>query len=93
MELTAAIRALESLKRTSKSGARTLQKVRMVTDSRWLAFCASGKWKRKANLDLWERYDQATAGMEIEWEWQPRNISEPMREVDRLSKAAAACAR
>ncbi len=90
MELTAVIRALERLKHAARSAHPPRRKVRVLTDSQWLAFCASGKWKRKANLDLWERYERAAAGMEIEWEWQPRNVTEPMREVDRLAKAAAA---
>lgn len=74
MELTAAIEALESLKRPCK--------IRLTTDSmyvksgitEWLA-----GWKRKnwrtadkkpvKNIDLWQRLDEACARHDIEWHW------------------------
>jgi ribonuclease HI len=31
--------------------------------------CASGKWRRKANLDLWEEYDNISSGKKINFEW------------------------
>ena len=82
MELMAIVAALEGLGVERKP-------IRILTDSQWLASCASGKWKRKANLDLWQRFDRAAAGKRLHWEWQPRNTTDHMVEVDRLAKEAA----
>jgi ribonuclease HI len=74
MELTAAIMALEALKRRCK--------VTVTTDSvyvkngitEWLP-----QWKRRGwktadkkpvkNVDLWERLDRAVAGHDVKWKW------------------------
>lgn len=53
MEMLAAIIALESLKNASY--------VTIVTDSMYLVGTMTKNWKRKANLDLWERFDKAIA--------------------------------
>lgn len=94
MELTAAIMALETLKRGCK--------VRLLTDSKyvrdgidqWLA-----NWKRRGwktanrqpvkNIDLWQRLDAATAGHDIEWVWVKSHNGEPGNELaDRLANQA-----
>ena len=74
MELTAAIRALEALKR----GCR----VRLFTDSQyvqkgigeWIASWKARGWrtadkKPVKNDDLWRRLDELTQQHEIEWVW------------------------
>ena len=74
MELTAAIRALEALRRRCR--------VRLFTDSQylrngiteWLPAWKSRGWRtadRKPvkNQDLWERLDQLAAGHDVEWHW------------------------
>ena len=74
MELTAAIRALEALKRRCE--------VDLYTDSTyvrngiqsWLAKWKASEWRtaaRKpvANRDLWEALDQAAARHEVRWHW------------------------
>ena len=74
MELTAAIRALEALKRPSR--------VRLYTDSLYVMKGISpwiGDWKRRGwrtadkkpvkNDDLWRRLDELAATHEIEWHW------------------------
>jgi ribonuclease HI len=74
MELTAAIRGLEALKRHCK--------VDLYTDSQyvrngireWLAQWKKRGWKTAdkkpvKNQDLWERLDQLVTGHEIEWHW------------------------
>jgi ribonuclease HI len=74
MELTAAIRALASLKRRCR--------VRLTTDS---VYVKSGitewmhRWKQKGwktadkkpvkNIDLWQQLDQVSLQHEIEWHW------------------------
>jgi ribonuclease HI len=74
MELMAAIRGLESLKRPCR--------VRLTTDSQyvqkgiteWLPNWKRNGWKTAGkkpvkNADLWQRLDAAIAGHEIRWEW------------------------
>ncbi len=74
MELMAAIKALESLKRPCK--------VRLTTDSvyvrsgitEWLPNWKKRGWKTAArkpvkNADLWKRLDEATQRHEISWHW------------------------
>ncbi len=74
MELTAAIMALEALKRPCK--------VRLTTDSTylkdgitiWIARWKDNGWrtaKRKPvkNVDLWQQLEGALARHEVEWRW------------------------
>ena len=74
MELMAAIRGLESLKRPSR--------VRLTTDSQYVMKGVTewmDNWKRRnwqtaakkpvKNVDLWQRLDAALAPHAVEWEW------------------------
>jgi len=74
MELMAAIRGLESLKRPSR--------VRLTTDSQYVMKGVTewmDNWKRRnwqtaakkpvKNVDLWQRLDRALAPHAVEWEW------------------------
>ena len=74
MELMAAIRALEALKRRCR--------VRLYTDSLYVMKGIStwiGDWKRRGwrtadkkpvkNEDLWRRLDELAAKHDIEWRW------------------------
>ena len=74
MELTAAIAALEALKRRSK--------VRLVTDStyvrdgitKWIGDWKARGWKTAAkkpvkNKDLWQQLEEALGDHEVEWHW------------------------
>ena len=98
MELLAAIRGLETLRRPCR--------VRLVTDStyvrdgitRWVA-----SWKRRGwrtaggqpvkNVDLWQRLDDAAAGHEVDWVWTRGHSGHPDNErVDRRARAEAAAA-
>ncbi len=85
MELTAAIEALEALKRPCR--------VTLVTDSRyvmqgiteWLANWKKRNWRtasRKpvANADLWRRLDEAAARHDVSWEWVRGHTGDPGNE-------------
>lgn len=74
MELTAAVRALEALKRPCR--------VKFFTDSRyviqgiteWIDGWKKRGWKNAAkqpvkNVDLWQALEAAAAAHEIEWRW------------------------
>ncbi len=94
MELMAAIRALESLKRRCR--------VRLSTDSEyvqkgiaeWLPAWKRRGWKTSGgkpvkNVDLWHRLDEAAQAHEVEWQWVRGHSGHPENEaVDRLAVRA-----
>jgi len=94
MELTAVIRALESLKRHCK--------VRLYTDSQYVQKGMSQwihDWKRRGwrtadkkpvkNEDLWRRLDELTRAHEVEWHWVRGHAGHPENErADELANRA-----
>ena len=96
MELTAAIAALEALKRPSA--------VELHTDSQYLRDGVTawmGNWKRNGwrtrdkkpvkNEDLWRRLDEATERHEIDWRWVRGHAGDPMNErADELARRGMA---
>jgi ribonuclease HI len=99
MELMAAIRALEALKRPSK--------VRLYTDStylrdgitRWIHAWKERGWRtadRKPvkNIDLWQRLESAIAPHDIDWHWLKSHVGHPENErADALARQAIKRAR
>lgn len=95
MELMAAIRALEALKRPCR--------VHLVTDSNyvrqgiteWLPRWRANGWRtagRKPvkNADLWRRLDEAASRHHVRWSWVRGHSGHPENErADRLATAAA----
>ena len=86
MELTAAIAALEILKRTCK--------VHLYTDSTylrdgmtsWIHNWKSNGWRTTSkksvkNVDLWQRLDKAIQRHEIEWHWIKGHAGDPGNEA------------
>ena len=69
MEITA---ALEGILRTPQ-GAEVV----VYTDSQYLFGCMAKGWQRRANLDLWERLDEAVSQRKVRWEWIDRNAKSP----------------
>lgn len=62
MEQMAAIVALESISTPSE--------VIIISDSRYVVCTYTKNWKRKANLDLWKRFDAAIAfHTKVEFLW------------------------
>ena len=63
MELMACIIGLESISEP--------EEINVITDSSYLIGCASLGWKRKKNIELWERYDKiAKFHKSIHFNWQ-----------------------
>ena len=95
MELMAAIRALESLRRAAR--------VRVTTDSQyvkqgiemWLTKWIANGWRtadRKPvkNQDLWQRLAAAAAAHQVEWHWTRGHSGHTENEqVDKLARDAA----
>ena len=92
MELTAAIEALEALKRPCT--------VRIYTDSvyvkdgitKWIAGWKRNGWKTAAkkpvkNVDLWQRLDVALGAHDIAWNWVKGHAGHPENErADELAR-------
>ena len=74
MELTAAIMALEALKRPSRVRLHTDSRYVMDGITRWIHGWKKNGWKTAdkkpvKNVDLWQRLDAALKGHKIEWIW------------------------
>ena len=93
MELTAAIRALQTLK--------TPCQVEIITDSqylklgitKWLPSWRARNWRRKggklANVDLWQELEKAIQPHEISWRWIRGHAGDPLNQrVDLLARQA-----
>ena len=95
MEMLAAIRALQSLKRPMP--------VTLVTDStylkdgitKWIGGWKKNGWKTAAkkpvkNQDLWQELDAALKDHQVEWRWVKGHAGHPENErVDQLAQNAA----
>jgi ribonuclease HI len=94
MELTAAIRALQALRRPCL--------VQLYTDSRYLRQGITewlAQWKRRGwrtagrkpvkNVDLWQQLEDAAAVHRIDWHWIKGHSGHPENErADRLANEA-----
>jgi ribonuclease HI len=91
MELMAAIRALEALKRPSRVKLHTDSLYVMKGISAWIK-----DWKRRGwrtadkkpvkNEDLWRRLDELAAKHDVEWHWVRGHAGHPENErVDELA--------
>ena len=73
MELTAAVRALEALKRPCHVVLHTDSEYLKNGVSTWIHGWKKNGWKRKEgalkNVDLWQRLDELTSKHKIEWRW------------------------
>ncbi len=95
MELMAAIRALETLKRPCKVTLFTDSEYVRKGITEWLK-----NWKRRGwrtadkkpvkNADLWRRLDTAAAAHDIHWRWVRGHSGHPENErVDELARKAS----
>ena len=81
-EIVAAAIGLESLREPCR--------VRLLTDSRYVVETMSGRFRRKANLEWWERLDRAVRPHRISWEWIKGHAGETAQEaVDRAARRIA----
>jgi ribonuclease HI len=94
MELTAVIRALETLKRSVAARVHTDSEYVRRGITEWLPNWKARGWRtadRKPvkNQDLWEQLDAAAARHDIEWKWVKGHSGVPGNErVDALANAA-----
>ncbi len=82
MELTAAIEGL----RIIPNGTRVM----LRTDSQYVVKTMTLGWKRKVNVDLWEKLDHEVAQREVRFEWVEGHAGDPLNEeADRNARNAA----
>jgi ribonuclease HI len=85
MELTAAIEGL----RIIPNGMRVV----LRTDSQYVVKTMTLGWKRKLNVDLWEKLDHEVEQRQVRFEWVEGHAGDPLNEeADRYARNAAATA-
>ncbi|HET6646950.1 MAG TPA: RNase H family protein [Pyrinomonadaceae bacterium] len=85
-EIAAAAVGLEALREPCR--------VHLFTDSRYVVETMSGKFRRKANHDWWQRLDQAVSKHHVEWEWTRGHDGHLIQEaVDRAARRIATLGR
>jgi ribonuclease HI len=94
MELTAALMALEALKKPCRVALHTDSEYLRNGISRWIHGWVRANWRNAAkepvkNLDLWQAILAAAKPHEIEWRWVRGHAGDPMNErADALATAA-----
>ncbi len=98
MELTAAIAALEALKRPCEVVLHTDSEYLKKGITEWLPKWRKNKWRRKTgpikNLDLWKRLNEEIQRHDVRWEWVPGHAGvEENERCDELANQAIAAQR
>ncbi len=82
-EIAAAAIGLESLRQPCQ--------VKLVTDSRYVVETMNGRFRRKANLDWWQRLDHAASRHQVHWEWTRGHVGHVLQEAaDNAARRIAA---
>mgnify|MGYP002623755733 CR=1 FL=1 len=88
MELQAVITALNCIR-------KKVNNVTIISDSQYVLGCITKGWQRKANLDLWEKFDRAekrarTLTDSINYQWTKGHADNKWNQfVDSLAVAAS----
>ncbi len=95
MEMTAAIRALESLKRPCRVVLHTDSEYLKKGMTEWMPGWKRRGWKRKGgeikNADLWQRLDALAQEHHVAWQWVRGHAGDPNNErCDELATAEIA---
>lgn len=94
MEMIAAIKALETLKRPCKVTITTDSQYLQLGITRWIKGWKKKGWKTAQrtpvkNADLWRRLDAAVARHDVEWKWVRGHSNHEENEiVDALAREA-----
>ena len=94
MELTAAIKALETLKKPSNVVLHTDSRYLLDGVTKWLKRWKANGWKTAdkkpvKNEDLWRTLENAAATHEVNWRWvRGHNDHVENERADRLARAA-----
>lgn len=83
MEMIAVLEALKSINR--------FKKITIYSDSQYVINCAQKLWKRKMNIELWEKFDELSKDKTITWNWVKGHAGDKYNEiVDKLAKKGRA---
>lgn len=92
MELTAAIKALEALKRPCRVELHTDSQYVRNGITQWLGLWKARGWRTYSkgavkNEDLWRRLDSAAARHKVDWRWVKGHSGHPLNErADALAR-------
>jgi len=86
MELTAVIRGLEALKKSSQVTITTDSRYVLEGITEWLPNWKKRNWKTAGkkpvkNVELWQRLDELVNGHDIEWHWVKGHSGHPENEL------------
>jgi ribonuclease HI len=82
-EVVAAALGLEALKEPCE--------VRLISDSQYVIQTMTGKFRRKANHEFWQRLDRAAAPHRVKWEWTRGHAGHEVQEIcDAAARSIAA---
>lgn len=74
-------------------GLKTLRepcRVRVLTDSRYVVETMTGKFRKKANLEWWEKLDGAALKHKIDWQWTKGHAGHEIQEIaDKMARKMA----
>ncbi len=69
-------------------------KVRVLSDSRYVVETMTGNFRKKTNLDWWEKLDKAASRHKIDWKWVKGHAGHEVQEVvDTLARQIATLGR
>lgn len=82
MEMTAAIKALEALKRRCAVTLYTDSEYLKLGITRWIASWRRTNWKqgKVKNIELWKHLDELAARHDIQWCWVRGHAGDPLNE-------------
>ena len=72
MEMAAAIGGLEAIPKGSSAI--------VFSDSSYLVNTMTRNWRRRKNLDLWEKIDSLVAERRVQWRWIKSHAGHPLNE-------------
>jgi ribonuclease HI len=82
-EIAAATVGLKNLKESCQ--------VKVMSDSRYVVETMKGNFKRKTNLEWWDKLDRAAQKHDVEWEWVKGHNGHEIQEiVDKIARTIAA---
>jgi ribonuclease HI len=55
--------------------------VKVFTDSRYVVETMSGRFRRKTNLEWWERLDRAASRHKVHWQWTRGHVGHLLQEA------------
>ena len=96
MELTAAIMALEALKRPCEIDLHTDSQYVRGGITGWMAGWKRNGWKTSdkkpvKNVELWQRLEEAAARHQVKWHWVRGHAGDPVNErADELARRGMA---